>query len=695
MDLPLSSPAKCSLKRKRKQEFSVDFLGDVVTQVSILNSSLSSSQSDRLAAKRAVDVLFAVGHNEAILNSMVDCGAVPALLKYLEAPEPVREGDGVPKPYEHEVEKGCLLVLESLAFKPEHQQLIVDAGALSYLMDLLKSYKTCGNSRALTGLIRRAAYLIASLVQENDSIQTRVRMEGGIPPLVELLEFDNVKVQRAAAEALRSLAFKNDENKNQIVRCNALPTLVLMLGSEDAAIRFEAVSFVGWLVRNLVNSSPHIRREVLLAGALRPIIGLLRSDWPESQREAALLIGIFAGTDSDCKAHIAQRGAIQPLIDMLKSPDEQLWKASAFALGRLAQDAHNQAGIAYNGGLELLLNLLCSKDGPLQRNAAFALYGFADNEENVADIVKVGGVQKLQDGDFIDGPAKEYVGKTMKRLEEKMHGQVLKQLIYLMRFGEKVVQRRVALALAHLCAPDDGKFIFVDNNGLKSLLDLLESTNIKQNREASMALHSLAVRTTSISPSDATPPSSTSQVYLGEQYINNPTFSDIIFLVEGKEFYAHRICLLASSDAFRAMLDGFYWEKEAKEIQIPNVKWDVFEVMMRFIYTRNVDVNLDIAQDLLRVYDQYLLDGLKRSCECALAQDISVENVSLIYELSESFNAMALRHACIFFLLAQYDKLSAEPWYRYLICRIVPDIRELFGSLLTKPTSGILDKSPS
>ena len=43
-----------------------------------------------------------------------------------------------------------------------------------------------------------------------------VRIEGGIPPLVELLEFIDTKVQRAAAGALRTLAFKNDENKNQV-----------------------------------------------------------------------------------------------------------------------------------------------------------------------------------------------------------------------------------------------------------------------------------------------------------------------------------------------------------------------------------------------------------------------------------------------------------------------------------------------
>ncbi|KAG5603348.1 hypothetical protein H5410_034718 [Solanum commersonii] len=60
-------------------------------------------------------------------------------------------------------------------------------------------------------------------------------------------------------------------------------------------------------------------------------------------------------------------------------------------------------------------------------------------------------------------------------------------------------------------------------------------------------------------------------VYLGEQYVNNSTLSDVTFLVEGKGFYAHRICLLASSDAFRIMFDGGYRERDAKDIEIPNI----------------------------------------------------------------------------------------------------------------------------
>jgi hypothetical protein len=47
--------------------------------------------------------------------------------------------------------------------------------------------------------------------------------------------------------------------------------------------------------------------------------------------------------------------------------------------------------------------------------------------------------------------------------------QVLKHLLYMMRVGEKSVQRRVALALAHLCAPEDQSTIFIDNNGINNL----------------------------------------------------------------------------------------------------------------------------------------------------------------------------------------------------------------------------------
>jgi hypothetical protein len=153
-------------------------------------------------------------------------------------------------------------------------------------------------------------------------------------------------------------------------------------------------------------------------------------------------------------------------------------------------------------------------------------------------------------------------------------------------------------------------------------------------------------------------------------------------VVAGRRFFAHRIALLASSDAFRAMFDGGYREKEAKDIEIPNISWKVFELMMRCIYTGTVEVTPDVAQDLLRAADQYLLEGLKRLCEYAIAQDLTVENVANVYELAEAYHALSLRHTCVLFILKQHEQMSNITGYPALTQRIVPEIRDYLHRIL-------------
>lgn len=59
--------------------------------------------------------------------------------------------------------------------QPEHQQLIVDNGALKHLVDLLERHNDGLTSRAIASLIRRAADAITNLAHENSSVKTRVR----------------------------------------------------------------------------------------------------------------------------------------------------------------------------------------------------------------------------------------------------------------------------------------------------------------------------------------------------------------------------------------------------------------------------------------------------------------------------------------------------------------------------------------
>jgi hypothetical protein len=134
-----------------------------------------------------------------------------------------------PSTSNEEVEKEACFVLGLLAVKPEYQARIATCGALYGLVRLLKEHRLLSTTRSQPGsggATRRAADAITNLAHENSDIKNQVREQGGIPPLVSLLQAMDLKVQRAAAGALRTLAFKNEENKNQIVDCGALPVLI-------------------------------------------------------------------------------------------------------------------------------------------------------------------------------------------------------------------------------------------------------------------------------------------------------------------------------------------------------------------------------------------------------------------------------------------------------------------------------------
>lgn len=53
---------------------------------------------------------------EDVVNVIVEGGAVPGLVKHLQAPL-ISEGDHSSKPFEHEVEKGSAFALGLLAVK--------------------------------------------------------------------------------------------------------------------------------------------------------------------------------------------------------------------------------------------------------------------------------------------------------------------------------------------------------------------------------------------------------------------------------------------------------------------------------------------------------------------------------------------------------------------------------------------------
>ena len=72
----------------------------------------------------------------------------------------------------------------------------------------------------------------------------------------------------------------------------------------------------------------------------------------------------------------------------------------------------------------------------------------------------------------------------------------------------------------------------------------------------------------------------------------------------------------------------------------------------------STDVTSDIAEELLRAADQYMLDGLKPLCEESISQGLPMDNLTETYDLAENFNAPQLGRRCALFALEHYTVRS-------------------------------------
>ncbi|KAI5075973.1 hypothetical protein GOP47_0008038 [Adiantum capillus-veneris] len=186
---------------------------DVRGHVDILNSCVSSSKSDRAAARRAARALGELAMQAENSGLLVEEGSIVALVKHLKAPRS-KGSDGF-VPYEYEVEKEAAFVIGLLASKPEYQKLLIEAGSLRPLVALLQTKANDSNERVVNGAIRRAAEAIGCLARDSRSLRTRLRNEGVVALFEVLLESPDRRVQQAASDALQIIGSKTEEKKTE------------------------------------------------------------------------------------------------------------------------------------------------------------------------------------------------------------------------------------------------------------------------------------------------------------------------------------------------------------------------------------------------------------------------------------------------------------------------------------------------
>jgi speckle-type POZ protein len=151
-----------------------------------------------------------------------------------------------------------------------------------------------------------------------------------------------------------------------------------------------------------------------------------------------------------------------------------------------------------------------------------------------------------------------------------------------------------------------------------------------------------------------------------QELFDGMQLSDVKFNVRGREFPAHKNILATRSKVFEAMFKHPTKENSTNQIEIEDIKPEVFEQLLRFIYTGKVPLEKlkTMAAGLFIAADKYLLDGLKKESENYLLRHMSPDNCIELLLNSNLLNSAELlkKEAVKFFRLHQDDVVATGHW---------------------------------
>jgi speckle-type POZ protein len=162
--------------------------------------------------------------------------------------------------------------------------------------------------------------------------------------------------------------------------------------------------------------------------------------------------------------------------------------------------------------------------------------------------------------------------------------------------------------------------------------------------------------------------------------------SDVIINIDGRQFPAHKNILIARIKPFAAMFEHSTKEKLTNQIKIEDVEADVFQELLRFVYTGRLSTATmeSIGVGLFIAADKYLLDDLKIECENYLLCQLSPVNcLEILLNGNLPGSADKLKKEAISFFQRQPEKvMTTDKWKELnqenspLLC----DIQELICS---------------
>jgi RCC1 and BTB domain-containing protein len=140
--------------------------------------------------------------------------------------------------------------------------------------------------------------------------------------------------------------------------------------------------------------------------------------------------------------------------------------------------------------------------------------------------------------------------------------------------------------------------------------------------------------------------------------VNDDEFSDITFLVEDTPVYAHRAILAQRCDHFAAMFRSGMRESVERFVPIPDISRKVFLILLEYIYTDAVKIDVEDAIELYIASDIYQLERLRDMCCTVVRRNLNAENSGPLLQNAEDNHCQILRDVCMDYVVENFDVVS-------------------------------------
>jgi leucine-zipper-like transcriptional regulator 1 len=139
--------------------------------------------------------------------------------------------------------------------------------------------------------------------------------------------------------------------------------------------------------------------------------------------------------------------------------------------------------------------------------------------------------------------------------------------------------------------------------------------------------------------------------------VNNGTLSDVTFIIENRSVYAHKLMLMRCT-YFSALFLGQMREATMDTIPIEQVRFDIFLMVLEYLYTDQLGITFGNAMELFEAADLFCIHRLKTMCEKRMLQSIHVENAATIFHAADIHSATGLREKTKKYILSHFEEVS-------------------------------------